>query len=68
MLPMIKPRHSSKAAWARAKAADYDRQALSMPRVAPGDWRAAGRTRAGADRLRREAARYRRLAARFEAN
>jgi len=64
---MIEPRHSSKAAWARAKAADYERQAFTMPGVAPGDWRGAGRMRAGADRLRCEAARYRRLAARFEA-
>lgn len=66
MTETTKTRHNTKATWARTKAADYDRQALAMPRVAPGDWRSAGRTRTGADRFRREAARYRRLAARLE--
>lgn len=60
------PRSSTRAALARAKAADLDRQAREVERSATGDWRQRARVRQAASRLRMKAGEYLVKAQRFE--
>ncbi|GHH52548.1 hypothetical protein GCM10009090_16710 [[Pseudomonas] boreopolis] len=65
--PRHRRRYSSKAAWARAKAAECEAAAAALPRAKAGDWRAAARLRGVSDELRRRAASFRAKAAAYEA-
>lgn len=58
--------HPTKAAWARARAAELDGQARQLEQSSAGNWRQRARTRAAASRLRLRAGDYLAKAARLE--
>ena len=58
--------YPTKAAWARARAAELDGQARQLEQSSAGDWRRRARVRAAATRLRLQAGDYLVKAMRFE--
>ncbi len=58
--------HPTKAAWARARAAELDGQARQLEQSSAGDWRRRARIRAAATRLRLQAGAFLVRAVRFE--
>ncbi len=66
MVKPIKTWHPTKAAWARARAAELDGQARQLEQSSAGDWRRRARVRAAASRLRLQAGAFLVRAVRFE--
>ncbi len=58
--------HPTKAAWARARAAELDGQARQLEQSSAGNWRQRARLRAASSRLRLKAGDYLAKAVRFE--